>query len=105
MNIITTAKRWSLEDGLAMLSRGVNWRTAKDGVYLWDLDVIYVEGIACKSAGLRIIFSLDDDDGGLILVSVDVGSELVVLVIIAFWCSGRISKVLVDCVLFNMLKL
>ena len=88
-----------------MLSEGVKCRTAKDGVYLWDLGVIDAEGIACTSAGSRTQFSLDEDEDGLIQVSVDVGNKLVVIVSRAFWCTGRFSKGLVDCVLFNMVNL
>ena len=51
--------------------------------------MIDVEGIACTSAGSRTIFSLDEDDNGFPLMSVDVGNKLVVLVARAFWCTGR----------------
>ena len=37
--------------------------------------MIDVEGIACTSAGSRTIFSLDEDDNGSLLVSVDVGNQ------------------------------
>ena len=67
--------------------------------------MIDVEGIACTSAGSRTIFSLDEDDNGSLLVSVDVGNQLVVLVARAFWCTGRFSKGLVDCVLFSIANL
>ena len=62
--------------------------------------MIDVEGIVCTSARSRTIFSLDKDDKGSLLVSVDVGNKVVVLVTRAFWCTGRFSKGLVDCVLF-----
>ena len=65
-----------------------------------DLGVIDIEGIACTSAGSRTIFSHDEDDNGSLPVSVDVGNKLVVLVARAFWCTGRFSTGLVDCVLF-----
>ena len=61
--------------------------------------MIDVEGIACTIAGSRTIFSLDEDDNRSPLVSVDASNKLVVLVAIAFWCTGRCSKGLVDCVL------
>ena len=38
------------------------------------------------------IFSLDEDDKGSLLVSVNVGNKLVVLVARAFWCTGKFSK-------------
>ena len=50
-------------DGLSMLSGGVMWRIAKDRVYLWDLGVTDVEGIACTSARSGTIFSLGEDEG------------------------------------------
>ena len=64
------------------------------------LGVIDVEGIACTIAGSLRIFSLDENDNGSLLVSVGVGNKVVVLVARAFWCTGRFSKGLVDCVLF-----
>ena len=67
--------------------------------------MIDVEGIACTSSGSRTIFSLDEDDNGFLLVSVDVGNKLVVLVARAFWCTGRFSKGLVNSVLFTMVNL
>ena len=84
MNIIATARRWSflssplklingVSYGLAMLSGGVKWHNAKDGVHLEIL-----------VWGSRTIFSLDVDEEGSILVSVDVGVEPVVLVVKAF---------------------
>ena len=87
-----------------MLSEGVKCRTAKDGVYLWDLCLTDVEGIAFISAWSGTTFSVDEDDKGIILVSVDAGNELVVLVMRAFWCTGKFAR-FANCLLFDMVNL
>ena len=48
-----------VSDGLAKLSGGGKWRTAKDGVCLLELGVIDVEGISSTSIGSWTTFSVD----------------------------------------------
>ena len=58
--------------------------------------MIDVEGIARTSAGSQTVFSLGEDEEGSHPMSIDVGNELVVLNVRAFWCAGGFSKGLVD---------
>ena len=52
-------------------------------LYLWDVGMD-VEGISCTSTWSWTIFSLDENDEGIVVTSVDVGNKVIVFVVRAF---------------------